>query len=126
MKEFGNYECDGQMSLTDIYPESCCGVTPWLHKAKCWMDGRVDIPQLWMMYYICPICMKAPVDVCGWIIRSRGTFEEAKAKALENWNNPKIIHECHEREKLHITIAEREEWEQLYGDKVDYMGRKKE
>ena len=90
MKPFENYECEGQMSLDEIYPKPCCGLTPWLHKSKCWMDGREDIAQLWLMHYVCPKCLKSPVDKDGWIIRTRGTFEEAKAVALQKWNDPNI------------------------------------
>lgn len=122
-----NYECEGQMSLMDLYPEQCCGVVPWLHKSRCWMDGREDTPQLWMMYYVCPICQKAPIDKDGWTIRSRGTFDDAAAEALKIWNDPNTKKDCHLKEaeqQLRITISEREEWERLYGDKVDYAGRK--
>lgn len=128
MKDFENYECEGQMSLDEMYPKPCCGLTPWLHKSKCWMDGREDIAQLWLMHYVCPKCLKAPVDKDGWIIRTRGTFEEAKAEALKKWNDPNIKKDCHLKEtenQLRITIAEINEWEQLYGDKVDYVGRRK-
>ena len=49
---FENYECDGQLSFDDLYPKQCCGLNPWLHKTKCWMNGRDDLEQEWLMYYI--------------------------------------------------------------------------
>lgn len=123
---FENYECDGQLSLDDLYPKPCCGLTPWLHKSKCWMDGRTDIPQIWMMYYICPKCMDEPVDNLGWTIHARGSYEEAAAEAVKIWNHSR--HEGHKKrmyDHVFIAVGEIEEWERLYGDAVDYMGRKK-
>ena len=80
---FENYECDEQMSIFDLYPNQCCGVIPWLHQTKCWMDGRDDIPQRWIMYYQCPKCGKVPIESDHWTIRSSGTFKEAAQGALK-------------------------------------------
>lgn len=124
MAGFDNYVCDGQMELDDIYPKTCCGLVPWLHKTRCcrWSE---DKPQKWMVYYICPKCYKRAVDETGWAIFSHGTFEEAKADALAIWNDPNIKKEVCEVTKkqgfnLQIALKEPEEWEQLYG--VDLQG----
>ena len=111
---FENYECDGQMSFLDLYPKECCGVKPWLHQTKCWMDGRDDIPQQWIMNYECPRCHKVPVGVDHWTIHSKGTFEEAAQKALEVWNNPETLFECKDWD-LHFPCSRKEEFEETYG-----------
>lgn len=119
MKDFDNYECEGQMELFDIYLKSCCGVIPWLYKTKCcrWDESK---PQKWLMYYICPKCYKRPVDSTKWGIHSYGTFEEAKENARQVWNDPQTEFEVCEVIKefgFHLSISENEpeEWEKLYG-----------
>lgn len=119
MKDLGDYECEGQIELVDIYPITCCGYVPWLHKTQCcrWSENH---PQKWMMYYICPKCFKRAVDNTGWTIYAHGTFEEAKIEAVKNWNSPDNKHEvCDIAEKygfrLQIGLREPEEWENLYG-----------
>ena len=122
---FENYECDGQLSFDDLYPKQCCGLNPWLHKTKCWIDGRDDLEQEWIMYYICPKCKKTAVDDFGWTIRSSGTYEQAKASALERWNDPKSRFDSHmfsEGEKLHIPYDEQAEFLRMYGDAAREMG----
>lgn len=134
MKNFENYECEGQMELFDIYPKTCCGLIPWLHKTKCcrWNE---DAPQHWMLNYICPKCFKRPVDETGWPIESYGTYEEAKEQARDVWNDPNIKHEVCEVTKqfgirLHIGFGlnEPEEWESIYGVSLNgsFIGRLKE
>lgn len=122
---FENYECDGQLSFDDLYPKQCCGLNPWLHKTRCWMDGREDLEQEWLMYYICPKCKKTAVDAHGWTIRSGGTYEQAKASALETWNDPKSKFDSHmfsEGEKLRIPFDEQKEFLRTYGDAAREMG----
>ena len=129
MKDFENYECDGQMELSDIYPKTCCGFVPWLEKTKCcrWNE---DAPQHWMLEYICPKCFKQAVDDTGWPLHGYGTFDEAKEQARAFWNDPKNRHEVCEVTKqcgihLSISLEEPEEWEKLYGVDLDgkFIGR---
>lgn len=129
MKDFDNYECDGQMEFADLYPKTCCGLIPWLEKSKCcrWND---DQPQKWLLNYICPKCFKRAVDDTGWPLEGHGTFEEAKAQALAFWNDPNNRHEVCEVAKelgisLHISLGEVEEWEKLYEVDLDgsYIGK---
>lgn len=126
MKDFENYECEGQIDLFDIYPKSCCGVVPWLHKTKCckWSD---DKPQKWLMYFICPKCYKRAVDNDGWPVRSHGTFEEAKANAIAVWNDSSTVFSIDEYTKEHgirlsFGLGEREEWAKLYNMETGELG----
>lgn len=114
---FENYECDGQMSLDDLYPNQCCGVKPWLHITKCWMDGRIDIPQRYVMYYICPKCKKHVVDEFDWTVRSSGTYEEAAWGACKVWNNPEA--KFKQDDRLYVAWHDREIFEKMYGFKPE-------
>lgn len=114
-----DYICDGQMSidewLNDTFPKQCCGVTPWLHKTKCckWDPAK---PQEYTMYYVCPICLKAPVDETGWTKYRHGTYDKAKKQALADWNDPEAKFEAKEYlNYVHCSISDYEEWEKLYG-----------
>lgn len=89
------------------------------------MDGREDLEQEWLMYYICPKCKKTAVDAHGWTIRSGGTYEQAKASALETWNDPKNKFDSHmfsEGEKLRIPFDEQKEFLRMYGEAAREMG----
>lgn len=125
MKDLGNYECDGQMDLFDIYLKSCCGVVPWLHKAKCcrWNEEK---PQEYMTYYMCPKCCKRPVDSDGWPIRSKGTLEDAREKSKIIWNDPATTFAVDEWSKahgVHVSLWEREEWAKTYNvDEEELVG----
>lgn len=127
MKDFENYECDGQMELFDIYPKSCCGVVPWLHKTKCYRPDE-EKPQAWQVYYICPKCYKRAVDSDGWAIYSRGSLEDAKQKAVAIWNDPQTVFEiCNVAQEYGIRLSrgygEFEEWAELYNvDMEDFVG----
>lgn len=127
MKDFENYECDGQITLEEYMeylnsttPKKCCGVTPWLHTTKCchWDASK---PQNYMMYYICPMCGKTVIDEIGWIKYRHGTYEKASKQALEDWNNPKSRFEIKEFKDpkngnyVNCSSDEREEFEKLYG-----------
>ena len=122
---FENYECDGQITLDEYYnstfPKTCCGVTPWLAKTKCchWDNSK---PQTYMMYYICPKCMKTAVDDTGWIKYRNGTYEEASQKALADWNNPDATFEVKDfnaNSYVHVSFDEYELWEKLYGQSYE-------
>ena len=127
MKEFENYECDGQITLEEYMeylssttPKKCCGVTPWLHKSKC-CHWDANKPQMYMLHYVCPKCGKTAVDETGWIKYRHGTYEKASQKALEDWNNPETVFEIKEFNDpkngnyVMCSLDEREEFEKLYG-----------
>lgn len=117
-----NYECEGQMELTDWLKEldskepcKCCGVTPWLVKTKCchWDNST---PQMYMMHYQCPKCLKVAADNTGWTIYSHGMYEDAAADALKAWNDPKAIFKVNEYPQyVHASFGEYEDFEKLYG-----------
>ena len=125
MNAIDNYGCDGQITLDEYmnsrYPKQCCGVTPWLHISKCchWDNTK---PQTYQMYYICPKCMKTPVDNTGWIIYEHGTKEEAEAKALSTWNDSDTVFETKDFNRnsyVHVSFNEYDKWEQLYGQSYE-------
>lgn len=121
MKDFGNYECEGQMSLFDMYPKPCCGVVPWLELHKCYQPDTTK-PPCYRANYICPVCFKEPVDSIGWMLEGYGELEKAKQEALEYWNDPK-----NKRKKisdLHVPWHDIERFKGQYGEKVIFEGGK--
>lgn len=110
-------EIEGQLTLTELYPNTCCGLVPWLRYTAC-CKWHEDQKQEYLMYYICPNCFKEPCDSTGWIIRSKGSFEDAKAKALAVWNNPETTFKHDKDDCLHITSNRVEEFETKYGVKI--------
>lgn len=107
---FDNYECDNQLSLFDIAPKPCCGISPWLHITKCFHTNS-ETEQTFQMYYICPRCLKVPTDGTEWTARSYGSYKKAAADALNNWNNPKGTKF---NDDLSIFCTEMEKFENQY------------
>lgn len=118
MKDFENYECEGQISIFDIYPKQCCGVEPWLELSTC-VRWNPEKPLKFHANYICPVCLKQPIDEINWPIRSYGELAEATEEALRVWNDNKVkkIHKDYV-EGIFLILDDIEKFKKKYGDKV--------